>query len=98
MAGRRLNRWMVITGGGIVLALIAVILLLGSLRSRLSGTAAFQVGTQAALDLVYGQLSSKLNQKVTADNSTYTWLLNSYTDSSMGCPQPGQIYQPATIY
>jgi len=98
VAGRKLNGWMVITGAGIVLALLVVILVLGRIRNGLSGAAVNQLSAQAAIDQVYGQLSTKLNQKVTADNSTYVWLLGPYPDSSMGCPQPGQTYQQGVVY
>jgi Tol biopolymer transport system component len=51
----------------------------------------------SSLNDALADLSSRAGQTLTLDDLTsWTWLRRTYPDSSLGCPQAGQTYEPVT--
>jgi hypothetical protein len=88
MQARTLDRRLLLGIVLIFVALVALVLVIGRGNIPLFGTA----GTPPIVDAAYTALSAQLGRSVGPTNSTYTWTLGPYPDTSLGCPQNGQTY------
>jgi hypothetical protein len=91
MRGRGLNRSVILTIVVIIESLLLVVLVMQRSTS-LFGTA---LSSTSIVDAAYTMLSNQLGTTVTRkSNSVFIWSQAFYSDTSLGCPQPGQTYQP----
>lgn len=61
------------------------------------GALALAQGAPEAINVAYADLSARLGTSVNLQNSNWRWEQSTYSDASLGCPQPGQTYAQAQI-